>query len=317
MNAKINSKKPKVVSAPTFKGDKNDKDSKSNEDSQKAMESILLESPSSTNHRVSFDFIPKVKLISFGTDEENGRIPTERKLKRSLKYEVRDKSIILCKSMLQVAKKRAKKYSVIIPSANTITLKYRMKEDMETDLRALGLKPKSYVENRLIVQNFSFKETEESVLKFFSQFAPAEKVSLDKNSKGFCTGKGTVTFATTWNPIHESKLYDLRLNGRLLRIERIKKQMVNTSRLFISHMDKNLKIADLRSILKENRHVPKSIKIDLFDGRNRGYGFVEFASPQEAQAFIEDYDSMKPSIGEQSFVEFSQEKNLNSKNNKK
>jgi hypothetical protein len=262
---------------------------------------ILLDSPSSSIYHVTFDTVPKIKLI--------GSIPEELKTKkRSMKFEVRDRTIILCKSMLKVAKKRAKKYSVIIPSENTVTLKYRLREDLETDLRALGLKPKTYVENRLIVHNFSYKETDQSVLKFFSQFAPAEKVVLEKNTKGFCTGKGTVTFATSYNPISDSKLYDLRLNGRLLRVERIKKQIVNTSRLFISHMNKNLKIADLRLILKENNHIPKSIKIDLFDGRNKGFGFVEFSSPQEANAFIEDYEVLKPKIGKESFVEFSQEK---------
>ena len=81
--------------------------------------------------------------------------------------------------------------------------------------------------------------------------------------------------------------------------------------------NKNLKIADVRSILKERKHSPKSIKIDLQDDRNRGYGFVEFNSPQEANAFIEDFENLKLKIGENSYVEFSQEKNLNNRHNKK
>lgn len=283
---------------------------------KKTSESILLDSPSESTHRVTFDFIPKVKLIAFA-DETKSSSSSGPGLKRRFNFEVRDKTIILCKSMLQIAKKKAKKYSVIVPSSNSVVLKYKSKEDLETDLRSLGLKPKSYVENRLIINNLSFRESEESVSKFFSQFGPVEKVVLEKNAKGFCKGKATVTFSIEKNPIPDSKLYDLRLNGRLLRFERIKRPVVNTSRLFISHMNKNLKISDIRSALKERKHIPKSIKIDLQEGRNKGYGFIEFNSPQEAQAFIEDYENLESKIGDGSFVEFSQEKNLNNKHNKK
>lgn len=290
---------------------------KCSEIANKESESILLDSPSSSTHRVTFNFIPKVKLISYARENEKSIVSNEGSIKRRFKFEVRDKTIILCHSMLKIAKRKAKKYSIIIPSANSVILKYKSKEDLETDLRSLGLKPKSYIENRLLVNNLSFKESEDSVMKFFSQFAPTDKVVLEKNSKGFCNGKATVTFSTEYNPIPDSKLYDLRLNGRLLRIERIKRPMVNTSRLFISHMNKNLKISDVRSILKERKHSPKSIKIDLQDDRNRGYGFVEFNSPQEANAFIEDFNNLKLKIGENSYVEFSQEKNLNNRHNKK
>ncbi|KAM0680028.1 hypothetical protein GINT2_001716 [Glugoides intestinalis] len=267
------------------------------------LQSILLESPSCTEHRVSFDTSPKVKEIARKT-EKAGK---ERKV---IKFEVKDKSIIMNKKLQSLVKTKAKKFYALVPSSSNIILKYRRMEDLEADLRALGLKPKTYIENKLIVNNFSFKETEESVKEFFKQFAGVEKVSLEKNTRGFCTGKGIVTFSTGFYAGQENKLYDMRLNGRLLRIERIKKQCVNRTRLFISHMRKSLKIAELRNILKKEGFSPKNVRIDLRDGRNLGYGFVEFQTVEEAESFLKNYSKLQESIGSESFVELSKEKQL-------
>ncbi|ELA42167.1 uncharacterized protein VICG_00810 [Vittaforma corneae ATCC 50505] len=291
----------------------------------KPMGSILLESPSCSELRVSFDFEPKIKEImpfnpifssskkrsylKQGDAKHNPKNNTSTHIeKRVLKFEIKDKSLILDRRMTKMVKQKAKKYSALIPSSNTIVLKYKRKEDMEVDLRSLGLTPKTYIENKLIVHNLSFKETEESVSRFFGQFAEVEKVVLEKNSKGLCVGKGVVTFSTAFYSGQEKKLYDLRMNGRLLRIERIKKQVLNRTRLFISHIKKNLKIADLRSILKKEGFVPKSVKIDLNDNRNKGYGFVEFQTPEQAESFVKSYSKLKELLGPGSFVEYSQEK---------
>lgn len=291
----------------------------------KHMESILLESPSCSEFRVSFDFKPRIKeiipfnpILSISKKSHRLKLGGENRGleedasthngKRHEKFEIKDKNLILDKRMSRIVKQKARKYSTMVPSSNSIVLKYKRREDMDADMRSLGLKPKTYIESKLIVHNLSFKETEESVGQFFSQFGEVEKVVLEKNSKGLCIGKGVVTFSTAFYPGQEKSLYNLRMNGRLLRIERIKKQMLNRTRLFISHIKKNLKIADLRSIMKKEGFVPKSVKIDLNDNRNKGYGFVEFQTPEQAESFMKSYSKLKDLLGPDSFVEYSQEK---------
>lgn len=264
------------------------------------IKSILMDSPVSSELRVTFDDCPRVKEISY-----NNGAPVRQK---APKYEVKDRTIILNKKMIGPAKLKAKKYVAMIPSHNSVVLKYKRKEDLDVDLRALGLKPKTYIENKILVYGLGYRETEESVKAFFGVFADVERVVLEKNSKNFCTGKATVTFSTHLNTNQE-----FRLNNRLLRIERIKKQIVNRTRLFISHMAKTVKISDLRSALKQFGFVPKDIRIDLQDGRNKGYGFVEFDTPEDAEAFIQSFSLISPSIGKDSRVELSHEKNLNKK----
>lgn len=263
---------------------------------------ILLDSPSCSECRVSFDCKPTIKEIIPFNQIYN------KKKKDNKKFEIKDKNLIINKSMTKMVKQKAKKFTALVPSSNKVILKYKNKEDMENDMRSLGLKPKTYIESKLIVHNLSFKENEESVKTFFSQFAEVEKVILEKNKKGVCVGKGVITFSTGFYSGQEKKLYNLRLNGRLLRIERIKKQVINKTRLFISHMNKNLKISDLRSILKKEGFVPKSIRVDLNDNRNKGYGFVEFQTAEQSENFIKNYSKFKEFIGENSFVELSHEK---------
>lgn len=326
---------------------------------QNEVSPILLESPSSSNHRVTFDFSPRIKEIPSNSSQS----------KRKEDILVEDRRIIIKKSLLNIVKSKAKKYTTLIPSSNKIILKYKTEEDLESDLRNIASNESKYknngkdrdtssksknvnsneknvdnkksvdskknlvskdnknvnskksfdnkksfvrdekiknvtdVENKIIVYNLSYKETEESVSKFFQSFGTVLKTVLEKNSKGFCTGKAVVTFM---NPFKDDSV--LRLNGRLLRIEKMKKQKINKTRLFISHMKKNMKIAELRQILKTKGFVPKSIKIDLNEGRNRGYGFIEFNSAEEAERLIKEYKKIQEEIGEKSEVEYSKEK---------
>lgn len=258
-----------------------------------SVKSILMESPMSSDLRVTFDDCPKIREIACNNGTRH----------KAPKYEIKDKTIILRKKMLGAVKLKAKKYTAMIPSHNNVVLKYKRREDMDADLRALGLKSKTYIENKIIVYGLGYRETEESVRAFFGAFADIEKVVLEKNSKNFCTGKATVTFSSCLNTNQE-----FRFNNRLLRIEKIKKQVINRTRLFISHMTKTMKISGLRSVLKQFGFVPKDIRIDLQDGRNKGYGFVEFDTPEEAEAFARSFKLMSPSIGRDSCVEMSREK---------
>jgi len=282
---------------------------------RRPVESILLDSPSASEHRVSFDFKPKVKEITAYNAVDEGKKSAVRKPRKRKqhcegqpRFEIVDRSLVLPKAMTKVAKLKAKKFSALVSSETSVTLKYKRRDDMEADMRSLGLLPKTYIENKLIVHNLSFRDTEETVAECFGQLAEVEKVVLEKNSKGVCTGKGTVTFCSGFYPGKEGSLYELRLSGRLLRIERIKKQLKNKTRLFISHIRKSIKISELRAILKKAGYVPKSIKIDLNENRNKGYGFVEFHTEEQAERFIKAFHSFKEVLGAESFVEYSQEK---------
>lgn len=259
---------------------------------------ILLDSPSTSQSRVSFDLKPQVKEIGF---------KNRKAVKDEPKYQIKNKTLLILKNggypKIAEIKEKARKAIAIVESKKQILVKYRRRIDIDTDLRSLGLKPKSYVENKIIVNGIGFRESEESIAGFFAKYGKVDKVVLEKNSKGFCTGKGTITFLHGFNTGQE-----FRLNGRLLRIERIKKQVINKVRLHISHMNKDINISKLRAAAKELGFVPESIKIDLINGKNKGYGFVEFKQPETAEKFIEEFHKMKQKIGFASYVEYSKEK---------
>lgn len=256
---------------------------------------ILLDSPSTSSNRVSFDPKLRIKQISF-----NNGLPRKYKMK---KFETKDKTVILDIAMRGAVKSKAKKYASMVVGRDSIVLKYKRRADIDADLRALGLRSKTYIENKILVAGIGYRETEESVAGYFSMFGDVEKAVLERNTKNFCTGKGTVTFTSN---INTGQVF--RLNNRILRVERIKKQMMNRTRLHISHMNKDINISRLRSVLKAAGFVPKNIRIDLVNGKNRGYGFIEFNTPEESEDFIEAFERVRPRLGDSSYVELSKEK---------
>lgn len=250
--------------------------------------------------------VPRKRIVTFNEQIEIKQIPRipRNPSETKVKFEVKDKTIIINRRHMKLVKTKARKYYVLVPGPRTVTLKYRRKEDLDADLRGMGLKSKTYVENKILIYNLGFRENEDTVKEYFSSFGEVEKVILEKNKGGHCTGKATVTFKC--NFVHDA----YRLNGRLLRVEIIKKQIINKTRLFISQMNKKTKIADLRSILKRNGFVPKNIRIDIQDGKNKGYGFVEFERCEEASLFLESFKGFSKQIGENAFVEMSKEKDM-------
>lgn len=258
---------------------------------------ILLDSPSTSSSRVTFDPELKVQEISF-----NNGLPAKYTAK---KFEIKDKTLILSAAMKAAVKSKAKKYYSMVAGQGKIMLKYRRRIDIDTDLRALGLRAKTYIENKIIVAGIGYRETEESLARYFGRFAEVQKVVLEKNSKGFCMGKGTVTFASKINTGQE-----FRLSNRILRIERIKCQTINMTRMHVSHMSKDVNISRMRAVLKKEGLVPKNIRIDMSNGKNLGYGFVEFNTAEEAEEFANKYAHMKEALGPQSYAEFSKEKNM-------
>lgn len=273
---------PAVASVPTMKS--------------AAITPILLDSPSVSTRRVSFNTKPQINKISY-----NNGIP-EQKSKPT--FEVKDKTLLLSGFSKDDIKKKAHHHLSMVFHKKQIILKYRRKVDLNADLKALGLKSNTYMENKILVAGIGYKETEETVARYFGKFGEVEKVVLEKNKKDFCTGKATITFATD---ISNSNV-EFRMNNRLLRVDRIKKQYVNSTRLHISHMEKQINISRMRSILKNAGFVPKNIRIDRIKNKNKGYGFVEFCSSEEAQRFMDSFGTVQPNLGPRSQIEFSNEK---------
>lgn len=265
--------------------------------SDKPVQSILLDRPSVSSRRVSFCMKPIIKEIAYN----NGK--PRRTLSSTPVFEIKDLKVFFNVSMKTNIKNKASRFMSKIVNKDKIMLKYKRKCDMETDLRALGLIPKTYIENKILVKGLGYRETEESVKQYFSQFGTVEKVLLEKNSKGRCTGRGTITFTTNINTSRE-----FRLNNRLIFIERLKKQHLNTTRLHISHINKDINISKMRLILKSGGFIPKNIRIDMTNSKNNGYGFVEFKTPEEAYSFIEGFGNLQELFGLKSYVEFSKEK---------
>ncbi|KAI5149555.1 hypothetical protein ENBRE01_0977 [Enteropsectra breve] len=259
---------------------------------------IIAEKNTSIKHakRVSFNLVPEVKTIDFNNGKNIKKKPKEF-------FEVKDKMLVLSGRLAKEIKAKAKKFVTMVQDKEKIILKYRRNMDMDTDMRALGLKAKTYIENKIIVNGLGYKETEASISDYFSQFGEIEKIVVEKNKSGLCAGKCTVTFIGNVNTGQKFKL-----NGRVLRIERIKIQQMNTTRLHVSHMNKDINISKFRMALKAQGFVPSNIQIELKEGRNKGYGFVEFKTTEESARFMSEYDKLRSALGAQSFVEFSKEK---------
>ena len=85
--------------------------------------------------------------------------------------------------------KLAKLHSARVFENRHVILNYKNREDLEKDLFNMGLKKKIDGMYMVIVYNLHYKETEESVEEYFKQFNEVSKVTVEKNSKGFCTGK--------------------------------------------------------------------------------------------------------------------------------
>lgn len=179
---------------------------------------------------------------------------------------------------------------------NKKTLKNNLKE---SDCNGLQKK------FQYIINNLSYKETEESLKKYFSTFGRIEKISLQKNKKNIFVGKAVITIN---KPLKIDN--DFILNGKILRVERIKDQMVNDKRIFVSHINKNLSILDIRNMLKENEIKPSDIRIryDSITKKNNGFCHLTYNNRLEAKKFESKWKYIKEKLGFDSNYEYAYEK---------
>lgn len=124
--------------------------------------------------------------------------------------------------------KKIKNYETMIRERRILILKYKSKDKMNKDLQLLkingnntGANYNAQISDKLLVYNLSYKETEETIEKYFSHYGKIEKVIMEKNKKGICTGKATVTILG--NKISQSDTV-YKMSGRILRIEKLRRE---------------------------------------------------------------------------------------------
>lgn len=170
-----------------------------------------------------------------------------------------------------------------------------------------------YDKNIIIVSNLSFKETENSIKECFKKYGAIERVQLTYSKDKKFIGKAIIIFK---HPVFINE--DIKLNYKILRIERMKNKTVNDKRIFISRLNKNLTILQLRNILKKFNIKPKDIRMrfEIETKRNIGYCHVTYSSALEAKAFEKKWNLFKHDLGVETFYEYAQEKVSKHKKNK-
>lgn len=192
-------------------------------------------------------------------------------------------------------------------------LKYSTKEHALVDLKTSARARKAaagtvstplYYDNRYLINNLSYKETEESITEAFSKFGTVERVILRKNKDGYASGKAMLTFAQGVK-IEEEVI----LNNKIIGITRIKEDIVDQRSIFMSHIKKTLQIATLRKVLANHGCKPSDIRIRYDENkRNKGYGFLEFKTAEEAKIFESKFPQFKSHLGDEVYCEYAKDK---------
>lgn len=148
----------------------------------------------------------------------NNNVPTQLECKNQI-YKI--KNLTLTVKKINSIIRKAQYYKTMIHEKKNIIFQYQTLENMQLDLKAMGLQNPNYMLNKLLVFNLGYKETEESIKEYFTKFGTVVKVVVEKNKKGICTGKATLTMGNFANSLINGTIH--RLNKRILRLERIKK----------------------------------------------------------------------------------------------
>ncbi|KAL6120738.1 hypothetical protein NUSPORA_02484 [Nucleospora cyclopteri] len=170
----------------------------------------LIESPLSTDP-TSITEIKRQKKVSF-SDKVTEHIIWSKTIE--------DKKSIVKNLTLTISCKIAKKatrYKTLIKSSGKTILRYRNKTELQADMRSMGLLEKTYMENKLLVTNLSYRETEESIKKYFNGYGKVIKVTVEKNKKGFCIGKAVITIEN-----YQFDRVEHKMSNRVIRVEKVK-----------------------------------------------------------------------------------------------
>ena len=144
-----------------------------------------------------------------------------------------------------------------------------------------------YMNNKFILVNLSYKETEECIREVFGKYGEIEKVAIqDKDNMSVV--RAIITF--------KSKVVirdDIVMANKPIYIERIKKPLKDRTRFFLRKLNKSLSIVTLRKILVDAECKRKDIKISYGENkRNKGYGSIKYGTEGEANVFASKFDEI-------------------------
>ncbi|WUR04965.1 RNA-binding domain-containing protein [Vairimorpha necatrix] len=159
--------------------------------------------------------------------------------------------------------------------------------------------------NTYVVNNLSYKETEETIKERFKKYGTVENVKLCYTKDQKFIGKAIITFKNRVK-INE----EITLGHKVLRIEKLKEKIVNDKRIFISRINKNISILEMRNIFKSHGVKPKDIRCryETETKRNNGYCHITYNTAEEAKKFEEEWTRFKGKLGQETYYEYAQEK---------
>jgi hypothetical protein len=179
------------------------------------------------------------------------------------------------------------------------------KEDYKSNLSTAKWSSRvEYMDNKYILSNLSYKETEESITERFRKFGEVERVAIERNRDGISTGKAVITF-------RDSAFIkgEVVMNSKLISVERIKRPQHNYNRLFLSHVNKDMTIVSIRKLVMSIGPRPTDIRLKYSENkRHNGYCFLTYDTEEKAKAVASRFDEVKERLGPEAYIEFSVEK---------
>ncbi|KAL7347916.1 RNA-binding domain-containing protein [Encephalitozoon intestinalis] len=275
-----------------------------------------LECKEGNKKRLKGEDIPrscKEKKESSKGKKEKDEISREKKKNiEAIKFDEATCSLVIKGSLtLKDIKEAFKNFKSIENGKGHFILKYPSKEHALVDMKANRKQGKEkkessgrYLDNKYILTNLSYKENEESISKVFEKYGEIERIRIKKNKDNISTGKAIITFKKK-AVIKE----EIVMNNKPVYIERMKKPWENKTRFFLGKLNKAHSIVEIRKILADVECKPKEIRVIYGENkRNRGYGFIEYANEEDANAFTEKFEEIKDRLGAGCYYEYSNEK---------
>ncbi|CAN6486688.1 unnamed protein product [Victoria cruziana] len=168
----------------------------------------------------------------------------------------------------------------------------------ENDLEATEQEKVWTAKKRLYAENLPLSLTEADIRSLFEQCGTVKKVELIKHKDGKSRGFSFITMSTPEEAFSAiNNLDSMEMAGRIIRVSYAKTAKKPPSekpaavetrhQIYASNLAWKLRSSHLREFFMENSN-PVSAKV-VFDspsGKSAGYGFISFATKEEAEAVV-------------------------------
>ncbi|CAM8993641.1 unnamed protein product [Rhodiola kirilowii] len=174
------------------------------------------------------------------------------------------------------------------------------KQFVEDETSYVDIDPDRVESQTLYVKNLNFKTTEDSLRQHFARNLKEGKISsikikkYVKNGKNLSMGYGFIEFDSvdtatrTCKDLQETELDGYKLNLQLSHAKKDEKapgkadKNKSTTKILVRNVAFELKEKDLRDLFSPYGQI-KGLRLPKRFGNNRGYGFIEFLTKQDAQ----------------------------------